>query len=148
LNVPPKDRVELHLRSDDADLAAFLRRQETLISSLVRSDGLADGAAPEGAARDFVAGVGVAVVVPEQELGDEERERLEKELTKIAGEITGAEKRLGNEAFLAKAPPEVVAGNRERLAELRERQRRVEARLGREAGMEAEVEAEVEDGAA
>jgi valyl-tRNA synthetase len=129
LNVPAKDRVDLHLRSDDADLAAFLRRQETLIASLVRSDGLAEGAAPEGAARDFVAGVGLAVVVPELEMSDDERQRLEKELAKIAGEITGAEKRLANESFLAKAPPEVVAGNRQRLAELEERRQRIEARL-------------------
>jgi valyl-tRNA synthetase len=54
------------------------------------------------------------------ELGVEERRRLERELAKLEAEIAGAEKRLANEAFLAKAPPEVVAGNRARLADLRQ----------------------------
>ena len=44
--------------------------------------------------------------------------RLDKQLGKLGGEITGLEKRLGNEAFVAKAPAEVVAEQRERLAEL------------------------------
>ena len=34
---------------------------------------------------------------------------LDKQLGKLGGEITGLEKRLGNEAFVAKAPPEVVS---------------------------------------
>ena len=48
----------------------------------------------------------------------EEVARLDKQLGKLGGEITGLEKRLGNEAFVAKAPAEVVAEQRERLADL------------------------------
>ena len=45
--------------------------------------------------------------------------RLDKQLGKLTGEITGLEKRLGNEAFVAKAPEEVVEEQRLRLAELK-----------------------------
>jgi valyl-tRNA synthetase len=77
-----------------------------------------------------VAGVRLALAPPERELGDEERRRLERELEKLEGEIAAAETRLSNEAFLAKAPPAVVEGNRARLAELVDRRRGLQAGLG------------------
>jgi valyl-tRNA synthetase len=48
---------------------------------------------------------------------DQERTRLQKEIGKVEGEIRKVEGKLGNQAFVAKAPPEVVEENRERLAE-------------------------------
>ena len=47
-----------------------------------------------------------------------EVERLTKTLDKLNKEIGGLSGRLGNDAFVAKAPPEVVAEQRIRLAEL------------------------------
>ena len=47
-----------------------------------------------------------------------EIERLDKQLGKLSGEKTGLDKRLGNDAFIAKAPPEVVAEQRTRLSEI------------------------------
>src|SRR6185437_5301519 len=47
-----------------------------------------------------------------------ERERLSKELKKLEGEHANAQRQLGNESFLAKAPPHVVDGLRRRHAEL------------------------------
>jgi len=49
-----------------------------------------------------------------------ERERLTKELKKLEAEKANAQRQLGNESFLAKAPPQVVEGIRRRLAELEE----------------------------
>src|SRR5205814_8278887 len=47
-----------------------------------------------------------------------ERERLSKELKKLESEFSNAQRQLGNESFLAKAPPPVVDGLRRRTAEL------------------------------
>ena len=55
-----------------------------------------------------------------------ERERLTKELARIEKQIESAERQLGNEQFLAKAPPKVVEGLRKQLREsklLREKTR-------------------------
>ena len=55
-----------------------------------------------------------------------ERERLDKELARIEKQIERAERQLGNEQFLAKAPPKVVEGLRKQLTEskvLREKAR-------------------------
>jgi len=132
LGIPPKDPVVVHLGTGDEGLAAFLRDQRPLLDFLVRLESLevgAGGAAmPESAVKDLVAGVEVGLVY-EKELGEEERQRLEKELEKIEGEIRGAEARLSNEQFLAKAPEAVVEGNRARLTELEERRERILAGL-------------------
>ncbi len=47
----------------------------------------------------------------------QERDRLQREIGKIDGEIAKAEKKLGNDAFLAKAPLEVVDEQKDRLEE-------------------------------
>ena len=47
----------------------------------------------------------------------QERARLSKELGKAKGEAERIEKKLGNEQFLAKANPEVVAEQRQKLEE-------------------------------
>jgi valyl-tRNA synthetase len=47
-----------------------------------------------------------------------ERERLGKDLARFEKEQANAQRQLGNEAFLAKAPAAVVEGIRRRAAEL------------------------------
>jgi valyl-tRNA synthetase len=49
----------------------------------------------------------------------QERARLKKELDKAKTEAEKIEKKLGNEQFLAKANPEVVAEQRQKLEEVR-----------------------------
>jgi valyl-tRNA synthetase len=47
-----------------------------------------------------------------------EKERLEKDLAKCLKELQGKEAQLGNQSFLAKAPPSIVEGLRARASEL------------------------------
>jgi len=56
----------------------------------------------------------------------EERNRLEKELGKLDGEIKRLEGKLGNEKFVANAPEEVVAEEQQKLLDYQEQRRRVE----------------------
>ena len=88
------------------------------------------GIPPEGAVRDLVAGVEIGALAEKQEVGEDERGRLMKELEKLTAEIGRAEERLGNPGFLAKAPAHVVEGGRAKLAEMRERQAALRSSLG------------------
>jgi valyl-tRNA synthetase len=65
-----------------------------------------------------------------------EIKRLEKEIAKATKEVTGVARKLGNEDFLAKAPAEVVAKNRERHTALIEKKEKLETTLGRLRAME------------
>jgi len=59
-----------------------------------------------------------------------ERRRLEKDLAAAQKELTGTTAKLGNEAFLAKAPEPVVAKIRERQRLATEEVERISTRLG------------------
>ncbi|MEN6480218.1 MAG: class I tRNA ligase family protein, partial [Anaerolineales bacterium] len=57
-----------------------------------------------------------------------ERERVAKQLAELAAEVARSEKLLSNPNFIAKAKPEVVEHERAKLADLRERQAKLDAR--------------------
>jgi len=60
-----------------------------------------------------------------------ERGRLEKELGKIADDISRIDKKLDNADFMARAPEEVVDEQRERRAEAVDRETKVREALER-----------------
>jgi valyl-tRNA synthetase len=107
---------------------AGLAEHEPLIRSLARLDPAGAGFAPS--ARLAVSG-GVAVELDTRGAIDvaAERGRLAKDRAVAEKERAGALAKLGNEAFLAKAPAHVVAGIRDRLAAAETELARVETAL-------------------
>jgi valyl-tRNA synthetase len=76
-------------------------------------------------------------ILPVADLIDvaKEKARLAKELGKVESEIGKTEKKLGNADFVAKAPPEVIEEQRERLAEAQQSQRQLKVALEKLAGL-------------
>ena len=74
---------------------------------------------------------GVEIYLPLKGLIDVEKEtaRLAKDLEGLTKEIARTEGKLANEKFVAKAPAEVVAKEREKLQSYEEKKRVVEERL-------------------
>nr|WP_070958698.1 valine--tRNA ligase [Hyphomonas sp. Mor2] len=119
VNVPAGAKVPASLVGANQTTAKRLAAHGDVIKRLARLEKLeiADAAAP-GSVKTVVDEATVGLEIADLIDASEEVARLDKQLGKLGGEITGLEKRLGNEAFVAKAPAEVVAEQRERLAEL------------------------------
>ena len=133
MGLPPKAKLDLHLDAADTSAAIIgrlLAQQAPLIQFLTRVETVVMGAAPEGARRDLVAGIEIGVAVEKQEMSEEEKGRLTKELEKLDADAARAEERLSNPDFLGKAPAHVIEGGRAKLAEMRERQAALRSSLG------------------
>lgn len=60
---------------------------------------------------------------------DEEKARLEKELEKFGKEVERVQKKLSNQGFVAKAPAEVIDGERAKEQDYLEKREAVRQRL-------------------
>lgn len=114
----------------DAARAAFARN-EVLIKRLARIETLTHGAAPKGSISLAVEGASFALPLDGVIDVAEEKARLAKTMDKLAKEIGGLAGRLGNPAFVASAPEEVVDEVRANLALREEEQAKLAAAMKR-----------------
>lgn len=136
MNVPAAARVPLLLKDASPDAQARLKTHGEIVTRLARleSIGHTQGSVPAGSVQLVLDGA--TAILPLAGVIDlaQERDRLGREIGKVDVEIAKAEKKLGNEAFIAKAPPEVVEIQKERLEEGRALRTKLNAALGRLAG--------------
>ena len=121
--ISPAQGVPVIVRAEGEGGAAMLGRIAEPAQHLARLSSLQVLAAGEDAPRECGTEVvrGVEVMMPLAGLVDvaAETKRLQKDHDKLGKEIAGLQRKLGNEGFVTKAPPEVVAKEKERLAQLR-----------------------------
>ncbi len=132
--IPRSRPVEAIVRSPSADVRAMLERHRAEAEFLFRGQlgieaGGQDDAVPARTAVSVVEGVTVLVPLEGLVDFDKERERLQRELRKVDKELKGLQARLQNEAFLQKAPAEVVEKQRAQRDALLEKQARLQAAL-------------------
>ena len=136
MNVPAGAQIPLIAVGANAETAARLERHQALIQRMARlaDIGVADSVPPASA--QTVLGE-ATLALPLEGVIDfaAERSRIEKELAKLDGEITRLEKKLGNEKFVANAPAEVVAEQREKLADYAQQKAKMGEALERLQGM-------------
>ncbi len=123
-NVPPGKRIPAIVRAKEASVRESLRAAEPFIRPLAQLSELTVTAPGERLRRAAVALLPeLELVVPLEGLVDfaEEERRLEKEIGKAEGDRSGLERKLSNPSFLERAPAEIVAKDRARVAELGER---------------------------
>jgi valyl-tRNA synthetase len=116
--IPFGTRFVASVLAPEGALREALTKYRTLVEKLTNTDVAFafEGSAPHA----VLPNEGFEVRVKLEGLVDlgEERTRAEKELAKLEAEQAKLGGRLGNEAFVAKAPAEVIAKDRERMAEL------------------------------
>jgi valyl-tRNA synthetase len=116
--VQPGQTVRAYVSVDARQPAAALERERGTIVRLARLSELILGESPERVGGNAVLPDGTAVFVPLGEAIDVGREcgRLGAESERLAGLMASQEKKLGNQQFVARAPADVVAREREKLA--------------------------------
>jgi valyl-tRNA synthetase len=112
MNISPAQRIPLLATGDKARMEALSPYIKTLARlsdvSVVEALPTADAA---------VAVVGDCRLMLKIEIDKAaERERLQKEISRLEGEIAKAKGKLANSGFVERAPPQVVAQEKERLA--------------------------------
>jgi len=132
MNVPPAAMAPLVMVGANETTRERLDRQDQAIRRLARVEEITFAqAAPKGSAQIVI--VEATACLPLGNLINLEAEaaRLQKELAKVTEEVARIHKKLSNEKFVANAAPEVVAGEREKLAEFQETQERLNLALAR-----------------
>jgi valyl-tRNA synthetase len=142
MNVPPAAQVEVFLQSADEAALAALGRHCASVLNLARLKDLHSNAAagaPAAAAKAVVETVEIFMPLAGVIDFGEEVRRLEKEMEKLSKDLTQAQRKLANEDFRQKAPPEVVAKEeekvevwKEKLSKLQTHRERIRELLGGE----------------
>jgi len=132
MNVPPAAVAPLIAVGAEETTRERLARHEPAIRRLARVGEVGFAGEPPRGSAQLVIGE-ATFCLPLGELIDlrAEMARLEKEVSRMNGEIDRLEKKLGNEKFVANAPEEIVAAEREKLAEFSEAKSRLGAALAR-----------------
>jgi len=133
MNVPPSTLTPVLLRDAAPQTLARAEAWAEAIRRLARISEVTvlAGEMPHGSAQAVLDEA--TLVLPLADVIDiaQERARLDRERGRIAAEAEKTARKLGNEDFVRRAPPEIVEENRERLATMQAEIARLEAALRR-----------------
>ncbi|MCQ8240605.1 valine--tRNA ligase [Rhizosaccharibacter radicis] len=133
MGVPPSRLTPLLLRDASDETMVRVSRWREALARMARVEdvGALEGEMPKGAAQAVLDEATLVLPLAGIIDIDAERTRLEKERARVADEIAKVERKLGNADFVARAKPEVVDENRERLATFTQEASRLDAALAR-----------------
>ncbi len=120
MNIPPGKTIALLLADGDANDRTRVAKFTPQVAFLARTEAprwIESGAGEPAAAAAVVGGLRVLIPLAGLIDLDAEKARLAKEIGRIEGEIKKCEGKLGNANFVANAPAEVVAQERQRIAD-------------------------------
>jgi len=124
-NIPPKQFVNVTIKVP-AERVASLRHEAHVIRRLARVGELLVATDPAKPAKAATLVIGdMQIFVADVIDAAAERRRLEKDLANLDKLIAGLNAKLGNQAFVAHAPAEVVERERGRLADLQAKRQTV-----------------------
>ncbi len=117
MRMSPATRVPLVAAGRTDEVRARLSTAAPYLRALARLSDVTIVAALDPSSNAPVQVVGDALLMLDVQIDvAAERERIAKEIGRLESEVKKAHGKLGNQSFVGKAPPEVVAQERERLA--------------------------------
>ncbi len=132
MNVPAGAKIPLKITgAGEATLARIKTHRDAIIRLARLSEMSFSEVVPKGSAQLIMDEATFALPLGDIIDLDAEKARLAKEIAALENEAAKLDKKLGNEQFLAKAPAEVVAEQKERLQEAQDRSARLTLALER-----------------
>ena len=134
MNIAPSQKVDVILVSLNAERREVLSQHMSYIQNLAKASlvTVSDQVQkPESAATGVAHEV--EIFIPLKGIIDftEEERRLNKEINKIKKERATVTKKLSNESFLSKAPPDIITKEKNKEQDLGEKQEKLETSLNR-----------------
>jgi len=131
MNLPPGEQITVLFRTKSEEVEERLQENQSFIQSLALVQKFKFGRDLEKPLYSaFVVVRGVEIFVPmERSRMEEEAKRLQKEILKIEKESAFIMKKLSNEQFLSKAPPEIVREVKEKALEFSSQREKLEESL-------------------
>lgn len=134
MNISPSQSLTVVVQSQDKATLNTIKRHMMLINHMAKLNVLtieAPGERPKTAATSIFDQATIFVLLEGVVDFSRESLRLEKEMGKIANELTGVSKKLNNKNFLEKAPEAVVEKVKEKSQTLLEKQEKLQSNLDR-----------------
>ncbi len=123
MNIPPSKKINVLLKSNEVS-----ERQADYIKKLAKVEDLKAGeniVKPKASASAIVKSAEIYIPLEGLIDLDVERQRLQKEITRLEGSLAGIEKKLSNEKFVNGAPAEVVEKERTKQKDWQENLRKL-----------------------
>jgi len=134
LNVPPSKQVEALLYSRNQEALKTVQQNRIYVASLARAEKMifqTDGQKPKASATAVVGDVEIYLPLKGLINLDNEERRIQKEIAKIAEELSRINLKLHNEEFLRKARADAVNKEKEKAKTLAEKQAKFKEGLER-----------------
>lgn len=133
-NIPPNKIVPVELFSEEEGVREFLNIHKDKIQLLAKVEYIVIEDRfnpPKGSVLGVTSKVSIAIPLKGIIDIEAEKERLRKELTQVLKEIASVEKKLDNQAFLNRAPVEVIEKHRKIYEELKDKEQKLKQSLNR-----------------
>ncbi|UCD83693.1 MAG: valine--tRNA ligase [Deltaproteobacteria bacterium] len=127
-NISPSLKIPATLKVKDPKIIPSIKHTKNYIMNLARLDSLNFSSGKEkpiAVATQVIKGVEIQIPLKGIINLEEEIKRLDKELDKVAKSFKAVNKKLSNDDFLQKAPPEVIKKEEEKARELKEKQKKL-----------------------
>ncbi len=116
MNVPAGAKITLLVKDASVQTKARLQSYDEILRRMARLEKveILNGTAPAGSIQTLLDEATLVMPIAAIIDLDKERARLKKEIEKLAVDIQKVDQKLGNEQFVANAPPEIIAEHRQR----------------------------------
>ena len=147
MNISPTLALQVLIQSEDEKTRKIMETHQDLIINLARLSSLEvqdTAKRPKSSATAVVNSASIFVLLEGIIDFAKESKRLEKEIQKLAADLTTVAKKLENEDFLSKAPSDIIEKVRKKQSVLLEKQQKIQTNLDRIKEMSLQVTATIQ----